>query len=577
MTTAAVTSLLARTHARMFWHRCQHSLETNRLLTLTIGSFLVLYGIIAYLMVSKGIDFVHKLPMLGALLTERLIYMLFFFFFVMLVISNATITGMGLFRKRDMDWQIALPIPIRSLILWKTAEGMMLASWGLLVLSAPILIALGRQYDAGWSFYLVGIPSLICLVSLSSNLSTWLLLLLVAYAKRWWWKPGIALAITLLGYVVVNFYFSDPEEAKARDYVANLYEVLRHTEICMHPLLPCSWVSESLLAAAHGTYHRSIFFLLLLLSHALAATVLTGRAAHGLYFRAWDRVMKAAPTRRARAMEHTWYRTRSTSNGRSWWQAILGLDRPALALLRKDIRTFFREPTQWGQSALIFGLLFFYTSNLRRLGYDLRDPFWSSVISHLNLLVCCLALSTLTTRFIYPQFSLEGQRMWILGLSPVPLGRMLALKLRLSAGTLSLLTMSLVLVSSFSLDLPWRQTLFFSAAIMLMSYGLTSLALSLGALIPNFREPNPARIVSGFGGTLCLISSFLYILVSMTLLSIPAWLKVRQGATIIIPESTAIWHNSLSLIGVAGVSALFGGVPYVLAKIRIQRNLGAEL
>lgn len=576
MTTAAVTSLLARTHRRMFWHRCQHSLETNRLLTLTIGSFLVLYGVIAYFMVSKGIEFVHRLPMLGALLTERLIYMLFFFFFVMLIISNATITGMGLFRKRDMDWQIALPIPIRSLVLWKTFEGMMLASWGLLVLSAPILIALGEQYEAGWSFYLIGIPSLICLVSLSSNLSTWLLLLVVTFARRWWWKPVIALAIGLLGYVVVSFYFSDPEEAKARDYVANLYEVLRHTEICMHPLLPCSWVSEALLASAQESFPRALFFLFLLLSHALAATLLTSRAAHGLYFRAWDRVMKAAPTRRARALEHTWYRTLPDSNRRSWWQATLGLDRPALALLRKDIRTFLREPTQWGQSALIFGLLFFYTSNLRRLGYDLRDPFWSSVISHLNLLVCSLALSTLTTRFIYPQFSLEGQRMWILGLSPVPLSRMLALKLRLSAGTLSLLTMSLVLVSSVSLDLPWRQTLFFSAAIILMSYGLTSLALSLGALIPNFREPNPARIVSGFGGTLCLISSFLYILISMTLLAIPAWLKVRQGANI-LPESTAIWHNTLSLAGVATVSVLFGGLPYFLAKIRVQKNIGAEL
>ncbi|MBK8093360.1 MAG: hypothetical protein IPK32_15615 [Verrucomicrobiaceae bacterium] len=46
--------------------------------------------------------------------------------------------------------------------------------------------------------------------------------------------------------------------------------------------------------------------------------------------------------------------------------------------------------------------------------------------------------------------------------------------------------------------MPPQRMLFLALAMMMMSYGLTSLALSLGALLPNFREANPARIVSGF-------------------------------------------------------------------------------
>ena len=45
-----------------------------------------------------------------------------------------------------------------------------------------------------------------------------------------------------------------------------------------------------------------------------------------------------------------------------------------------------------------------------------------------------------------------------------------------------------------------------------------ALATGLGALYPNFREDNPTKIVSGFGGTLCLVLSFLYILASVALL-----------------------------------------------------------
>jgi len=37
-------------------------------------------------------------------------------------------------------------------------------------------------------------------------------------------------------------------------------------------------------------------------------------------------------------------------------------------------------------------------------------------------------------------------------------------------------------------------------------------------LYPNFKDANPAKIVSGFGGTLCLVLSSLYILASVALL-----------------------------------------------------------
>ena len=208
--------------------------------------------------------------------------------------------------------------------------------------------------------------------------------------------------------------------------------------------------------------------------------------------------------------------------------------------------------------------------NLRKLGYDLQSPFWITVVSHLNLLVCCLALSTLTTRFIYPQFSLEGQRLWILGLSPLPLHRVLTLKLRLSASVLALVMVTLVVVSGVSLGLPRQRILFFSASILMMSYGLTSLALSLGALLPNFRESNPARIVSGFGGTACLIASFVYIVGGMVLLLIPSWENLRQDAVALVGYNGGLELAALG--GVAVLTVVFGGIPYFFAK-RQTKNL----
>jgi ABC-2 type transport system permease protein len=570
MTSFAATLLLAKSHRRMFQHQAAEMLAKNRLLMLTIGGFLGFYCVAAYVMVSRGLDFISKTPLFGPLLTERLVYVLFFFFFVMLVISNATITGMGLFRRRDMEWQVALPLPFRSLVIWKTLEGMALASWGLMILSAPILLALGQILNGDAMFYLMSVPALLSLVTISANLSTWSLLFIVRYARRWWWKLAFLLAASALGLLLYRFFQSSPDAIKGRDLVANLQEVMKHTEICMHPLLPSTWVSELIFAAGHGLTDQAVFFLLTLLANALFSLVVTARLGADLFYPAWQRVMSATPMTLTRDPKTFWYRQPQRTR-HQLWRRLLKLDRASHALLVKDVRTFLREPTQWGQCLLIFGLLLMYTSNLRRLGYDLQDPFWTLLISHLNLLVCCLAMSTLTTRFVFPQFSMEGQRLWIVGLSPLPLERVLSLKLRLSAGVLALLTTLLVVMSSLSLELPMVRTAFFCAAVIMMSYGLTALALALGALLPNFKEPNPARVISGFGGTLCLIGSFLYILGSAATLALPDAFFWRMGQTGIPVTAEKILIGEVLALSIVGVlTLLFGAVPWWMAKKRTK-------
>lgn len=566
MTAATAVALLGRAHWRMLRHKMRTGLRENRLLSATVALFLVIYSVAAYLLVARGLEFIVKLPLVGPLLTERLVFLLFFFFLVMLVISNTTITGMGLFRRREMEWQVALPLQPRSLVLWKTLEGMLLASWGLLLLSAPILLALARMlYEGRTGFLPMVVPALVSLVMIAANASTWLLIALVRWARRWMWKP-LALLLAFMLARTLPLWQSGLETWNSGDLTASLNQLLRHTEICMHPLLPSAWVAETIQAAGRGLGERALFFNLVLLANAAMSVVITTRVASVHFMPAWNRLMSADPG--AGSGEEMPAFSKQPGKLASQLRKWLALDRASFALLVKDARTFVREPVQWGQTAIIFSLLLMYSMNLRKLGYDLQSPFWITVVSHLNLLVCCLALSTLTTRFIYPQFSLEGRRMWLLGLSPLPLHRVLALKLRLSASVLALLMVMLVVVSGLSLGLSVRRVMFFSAAILLLSYGLTSLALSLGALVPNFRESNPAKIVSGFGGTVCLIASFVYIVGGTAFTLIPSWGNLKQEATLM---QTPDWRWELaSLAALAVLTVVFGGVPYFFAKKRTK-------
>ena len=91
--------------------------------------------------------------------------------------------------------------------------------------------------------------------------------------------------------------------------------------------------------------------------------------------------------------------------------------------------------------------------------------------------------------------------------------------------------------SSLMLHLEWPKVLLFAVTIAIMSASLSGLAVGLGALFPNFKEDNPSKIVSGFGGTLCLVVSFIYISVVVALVAIPG---LHAEANIQFPISDSV-------------------------------------
>jgi len=180
------------------------------------------------------------------------------------------------------------------------------------------------------------------------------------------------------------------------------------------------------------------------------------------------------------------------------------------ALLLKDTRVFWRDTTQWGQSLMLFGILGLYFMNMHYFTQKL-NPFWRYVITYMNFAACALNLATLTTRFVYPQFSLEGKRIWIIGLAPMGLARVVLVKMTLATTVSLCVSLPLIWLSCHMLKLSGNETLYFAFAITLMALTLNSLAIGMGVLYPNLKEDNPSKIVSGFGGTFCLVLSFVYI------------------------------------------------------------------
>jgi ABC-2 type transport system permease protein len=308
-------------------------------------------------------------------------------------------------------------------------------------------------------------------------------------------------------------------------------DVLARLQFTQQRLLPSWWLSSGLLEAAHPaepaqgrpSWLESLFFMTVLTANGLllqlGAAVLASR-----FYRASYSGLRSVSSGRK-------------SQGVSWFDRTAGvifwpLPRLMRLFIVNDLRLFRRDPVQWSQFLIFFGLLSFYFVNIRRFNYNESLAGWMTMIGFLNLGVVGLILSTYTTRFILPSISLEGRRFWVLGTLPIARDVVLWSKFWFSfLGTLAPCS-ALILLSDVMLEttarapgVAWLHQL----TCVALCAGLSALAVGVGARLPNLREPNPSKIAAGFGGTLCLVVSTVYIILVVLLTAVPCYFWIEGG------------------------------------------------
>ncbi len=241
-------------------------------------------------------------------------------------------------------------------------------------------------------------------------------------------------------------------------------------------------------------------------------------------------------------------------------------------LVVKDLRLFRRDPLQWSQVLIFAGFLVVYFWNIPSFTYDVSAIGsyigWVNMVSFLNLSVVGLLLSTFTTRFVYPVISLEGRRFWILGPSGVRRQTILWAKFLFAAAGTLLPCSGLVLVSDLTLRVSMPVLLSHQLTCLVLCLGLAGIAVGLGAWLPNLREESPARIAAGFGGTLTLVLSTLYILFVVLLTALPThFYLAAQYATAVQDSrgwSSVQWWLMFWLVAGTAGSLLLGAAATVI-------------
>jgi ABC-2 type transport system permease protein len=462
----------------------------------------------------------HFLGSYGALAGDFVEYVFSLFFLsllVMLFFSTGIVLYSSLFQRREAAFLLTLPASADRVFAFKFTEAIAISSWAFLLLGSPLMVAYGISVGVPWTFYLVFLAYLVSFVLIPGSVGAVAAIAIARFFPRRQKSVLASLAgLTVLsGVWAVARAWRTPGEALTPDWMDAL---LARLSFCQHPLLPSRWMSKGLVEAAKGNWDDGLFYLGVIASHAGLAYLAAAVVARDLYRSAYNRVQGERTSRR---------RVGGYGLDDLFHRAFGFLPRPIRLLILKDLRTFRRDPAQWSQFLIFFGLLALYFASIRRIGYDTQNPYWRNLISFLNLGVTALILSTFTSRFIFPMLSLEGRNFWVLGLLPLSRSSILWGKFAFATGISLVSTEALVVLGDFMLRLSPTMIGLHMGMILILCTGLSGISVGLGARFPNLREEDPSRIASGFGGTLNLLVSLAYIFAIVTAVAVPCFFYFR--------------------------------------------------
>lgn len=486
-------------------------------------------GVVFFLMVGGGaffhflFRFLHYQEDFGDLLMDRLVGMVMMTFFSMLVFSNLIITLSTTYISREIEWFMALPVKHHLIFYVKMVESLVYSSWAFAILSLPLFLSYGSVRDAGWPFWLGMPPLILPFLAIPAGLGSILVVLLTAFlpAKKAL-KYSLLFVLLAMAGVLAVFRLTGIQETFRSLRMENFTQVMSLMNTGDNVFLPHSWFTRAMTALAKKDYAGYAYWFALLLANALMALEVAGWVAKKFYYRGWclarGSLGGVTEKKGKRRGFFDWLESRLTF-----------LKPPYRALIVKDAKTFWRDPAQWSQLIILFGLVFLYVAHLRSAFYNssafnIFVPRWQVILSYFNMGSTCFILSILTTRFVYPMLSLEGKQFWTVGLAPMERNRVVWQKYVLCWSVGVIICEGLMLFSSWVLQAPPLMTFLSCVTIFFMTFGLTSLSVGLGAAYPNFREDNPARIANGLGGTLNVVLSLLYIALIIALESWPAFL-----------------------------------------------------
>jgi ABC-2 type transport system permease protein len=543
--------LLLRVKGRIVFNRVVQILSDSTLkIASTLALLLVIWVGLYFLFLTVFREFTRTL--IESVVATQLIFSLFFgALLMMLTFSNAILSYGTLFSRREATYLLASPVHPRAVVGIKYLESLIISSWSLILLGIPMMLAMGQETVEHWYFYPFFIALFLGFIPIPAALGLVGAWMAARYLKRQLRRILIMMAV-LAAVIAILGVMHEAQLAEGQ-IDRWLHDFLSRMEFLHSSLLPSTWVGRALERVIHR-HHPG---------EAIGYLVTT--ISNGLFF-SWlaiEFVSRHLTSAYGEALAGEGREHRRAANPAAAYMFFYLP--PAMRLMAmKDLRTFLRDPMQWSQLAILFGLMVLYLVNVPPFHLELASSNWAWLVPHLNLCAVSFMLATFTSRFVFPMVSLEGHQIWLLGLLPWPRSWIAWSKFAFALTVTVPIGLGATALASMVLQVAWPWALVHLGVIVSTCVGLCGVSAGLGARMPSFRELNPARIANSLGGTVSLIVS---VAVVIALLGGMTWVGLRSQQVGMNQKLDAIGVMlSLAVMSIgiaAGLGAMFYGARYV--------------
>ncbi|MFH1991364.1 MAG: hypothetical protein ABIK98_03000 [Pseudomonadota bacterium] len=468
------------------------------------GIFAVSLRVLGYF---KGIE------ELGDILAYKLLSMVLLTFLSVLIFSSILTSLSKLYLSRDLSLVHSMPVSSYKIFTARWIESTIDSSWMLIVYTLPVFISYGIVYRAGVVFYGNIVLVLLSLSIIASGISALLVMIavIIVPASR---IKSIFVFLGLFFFLVLFFAFRflRPERLVDPEVFATVLIYLKALKTPAPPYLPSTWAFDSLKAVISGKTAESLFHTALSWSFAGAVVFLNIITADAVYAKGLSKTQTAS--------------VRLFKQGISEKDFLFFLSRPVRAFAAKEIRTFFRDQTQWSQLFLIGALVVIYVYNFNALPLEkapIRTVYLQNLLSFLNMGLATFVLTAVSARFAFPAVSCEGEAFWLVKSAPIPIKKFLWIKFFIYFFPLLILTEILIVATNILLSVTPFMMILSAVTVFFMVPGIVSMGIGFGAAYPDFKSENPAQTVTSFGGLLFMMVCAGYIGVVIVLEAGPVY------------------------------------------------------
>jgi len=465
----------------------------------------ILFWLVLFFLFYRVLSYFSSQEIIGDILARHLLAMVLLIFFSLLIFSHIITALSNLYLSQDLELCHSLPATLTEIFLSRCFFTVIDSSWMLLVFGLPVMMAYGFVYHAGPNYYLSLIYVSFPLIIIAASLGIMVIMVLVRFFPAQRTRDIIMfLSVILIVILYLLFRFLRPERLVNPDTFVSIAEYLSALKAPDSPYLPSHWATDLLWTRLTRYTGSQILNHLLLWSTAFAMVVIDIWMAGLIYFSGFSKAQEA--------------KRRSRTGRRILEKIVSVITRPlgpdTTSLIAKDVRTFFRDNSQWSQLLLLGALVVVYLYNFSVLPLErspIKSIYLQNALSFLNIGLAGFVISALSVRFIFPAVSSEGQAFWIILSSPLSLRRFLWSKYFAYLLPMLILAEMLIIYTNYLLKVTPFMMALSTVTIFFLVLGIVALGVGLGAIYPNFGHENIAQVATGFGGLVYMIISSVFI------------------------------------------------------------------